>query len=67
MTGAVVTIRMRALDALQPIIREIESHPERCLIIDSVSGASRAWPRHCAVPPGWYRMSLRVKTDCRAA
>lgn len=67
MTATVLNIRQRALDALQPAIREIERHPERCLIIDSVSGASRAWPRRCAVPPGWYRMSLRVKTDCRAA
>jgi hypothetical protein len=62
MTAAVVPMRPRAIDALQPAMREIEQHPECGLIIDSASGRAKVWPRQCAVPPGWYRFSINVKS-----
>jgi uncharacterized protein YbdZ (MbtH family) len=60
-SAAIIPLHVTALAALQPAIQQVEANPDCCLIIDSTTGRSQAWPRHSAVPPGWYRFSINVK------
>lgn len=62
MTAAVILLQPRAIDAMAPAIREVEQRPDCGLIIDSTTGRAQAWPRHSAVPPGWYRFSVNIKS-----
>lgn len=57
-----VNLLPRAIDALRPAMSAVEARPDCGLIVDSATGKAKAWPRHCAVPPGWFRFSINVKT-----
>ena len=51
----------RAIDAHRPALERVRADRAYIMIIDATTGQTRAHPRHCAIPPGWYRLAIHIK------
>lgn len=55
-------VHVRALDVIQHLDR-----PGCRIIVHGDTGITRTWPRHLAIPAGWYLIGAGIKdTPCAA-
>lgn len=57
----------RAFEAFTAALAEARARPGSVLIVNAVTGETRAHPGHQPIPPDWYRLAIHIKPSMPCA